>query len=415
MSQSASRPAPLGRNALILLVSAGIILSLCMGLRQSLGLFLRPMNVDIGVSASAFGFAMALQNIVWGISQPFVGVLADRYGARPVVFVSAGIYVAGLAIMALGGTWGLDIGGGILIGIGVAGSGFGVLLGAVSQAVPPARRSQTVGLVSGVGSLATLVLAPLGQALIDGYGWQNALLAFAAISALMALFAFGMGRHAPRTAAQAAADMVRPVGEALSAAGRHRGFIAMAIAFFACGFQLIFIVIHLPTYLALCGIPPAASATALGLIGLGNAVGSYVIGILGARFSQKKLLALIYLLRTITIGLYLALPISIPSTMIFAATMGFLWLSVTPLVSGLIGRLFGLGNFNLLYGVMFFSHQIGSFVGAWAGGLVYDLTGVYDIAWASMIAIGLSAFALQWFMDDSRAGDMPGLSPAPAR
>ncbi len=415
MSQSASRPAPSGRNALILLVSAGIILSLCMGLRQSLGLFLRPMNVDIGVSASAFGFAMALQNIVWGISQPFIGVLADRYGAKPVVFVSAGIYVAGLAVMAVGGAWGLDIGGGILIGIGVAGSGFGVLLGAVSQAVPPARRSQTVGLVSGVGSLATLVLAPLGQALIDGYGWQNALLAFAAIAALMALFAFGMGRHSPKAAAQAGADMVRPVGEALAAAGRHRGFIAMAVAFFACGFQLIFIVIHLPTYLALCGIPPAASATALGLIGLGNAVGSYVIGILGARFSQKKLLALIYLLRTITIGVYLALPISIPSTMIFAATMGFLWLSVTPLVSGLIGRLFGLGNFNLLYGVMFFSHQIGSFVGAWAGGLVYDLTGVYDIAWASMIVIGLSAFALQWFMDDSREETPVGLMPAPAR
>lgn len=417
MSQSASRPAPLGRNALILLVSAGIILSICMGLRQSLGLFLKPMNVDIGVSASAFGFAMALQNIVWGISQPFVGVLADRYGAKPVVFVSAAIYVVGLVVMAVGGTLGLNVGGGVLIGLGVAGSGFGVLLGAVAQAVPPARRSQTIGMVSGVGSLATLVLAPLGQALIDLYGWQNALLVFAGIAALMALFAAGMGRHSPKAAAAAGADAVRPVAEVLAAAGRHRGFLAMAIAFFACGFQLIFIVVHLPTYLALCGIPPAASATALGLIGLGNAAGSYVIGLLGARFSQKKLLALIYLLRTVTIGIYLALPVSIPSTLIFAATMGFLWLSVTPLVSGLIGRLFGLGNFNLLYGVMFFSHQVGSFLGAWAGGLVYDLTGVYDIAWASMIVIGLSAFALQWFMDDRSEAEKTALdlSPVPAR
>lgn len=417
MSPSASRSAPLGRNALILLVSAGLILSLCMGLRQSLGLFLRPMNVEIGVSASAFGFAMALQNIVWGISQPFVGMMADRYGARPVVFASAGIYVVGLLVMALGGALGLNAGGGVLIGLGVAGTGFGVLIGAVSQAVPPARRSQTVGLVSGVGSLATLVLAPLGQALIDGYGWQNALLAYAAIAAVMALMAAGMGRHSPKAAAAAGADMVRPVAEVLAAAARHRGFIAMAIAFFACGFQLIFISIHLPTYLALCGIPPAASATALGLIGLGNAAGSYVVGILGARFSQKKLLAAIYLLRTVAIAIYLTLPVSVASTLIFAATMGFLWLSVTPLVSGLIGRMFGLGNFNLLYGVAFFSHQVGSFIGAWAGGLVYDLTGVYDIAWAAMIVVGLSAFTLQWFMDDStEPGGIGGtLNPMPAR
>ncbi|MGE0719297.1 MAG: MFS transporter [Alphaproteobacteria bacterium] len=397
---STARPAALGRSAVaLLLVSAAAILSISMGVRQSLGLFLTPMNADLGVSASAFGFALALQNIVWGISQPFVGMVGDRWGPRPVLVASGLVYALGLSAMAMGGPFlGLIGGGGVLAGLGIAGTSFGVLLGTVSRAVRPERRSQTVGIVAGAGSLATLALAPLGQMLIDGWGWRTALLVFAAVAATTMLLAAGVGRVPD--AADARTTVREPVGRAVRRAIGHRGFLAMTAAFFACGFQLMFITTHLPTYLAICGVPPAAGATALGLIGLGNAVGSVVIGMAGARFSQKRLLALIYLMRTVAIAVYLATPVSVASTLVFAATMGFLWLSVAPLVSGLVGRLFGFGAFNTLYGVVFLSHQIGSFAGAWMGGIVFDATGSYAIAWAALLAVGIAAFAIQWTMDD---------------
>jgi predicted MFS family arabinose efflux permease len=401
----ASRTFASQRTVLVIAIAA-TVLSLSMGLRQSLGLFLGPINVDLGVSASAFGFAMALQNIVWGISQPFVGMLGDHYGARPVLIGSAIVYTAGLLLMAAGGpVMGLDVGGGVIAGLGVAGTGFGVLLGTVSRVVPPEKRSQTVGLVSAAGSLGTLLLAPLGQALITNFGWRSALVAFAGVALLMGLISVAIGREHtgthPAGPSQESHQATCSTAEALAAAGSHRGYVAMAVAFFACGFQLMFITTHLPEYLAICGLAPSISASALGLIGLGNAVGSYIVGQLGAHFSQKRLLASIYLLRTLTIAVFLVAPISSMSALIFAAAMGFLWLSVAPLVSGLIGRMFGLQHFNTLFGVMFFSHQIGAFVGAWLGGVTFDLTGSYAVAWGSTIVVGLSAGTLQWFMDDS--------------
>jgi predicted MFS family arabinose efflux permease len=399
-AKSATRALGLPRAALVIVVAA-TVLSLSMGLRQSLGLFLGPLKLDLGVSASTFGFAMALQNIVWGVSQPFIGMLGDRYGARPVLIGSAVVYAGGLLLMAAGGPIiGLDIGGGILAGLGVAGTGFGVLLGAVSRAVPPEKRSQTVGLVSAAGSLGTLVLAPLGQVLIADYGWRSALVAFAGVAAMMALVAVAIGRESAGTQTGGASHEPNSTSEALVLAGKHRGYVAMAVAFFACGFQLMFITTHLPQYLAICGLSPAVSASALGLIGLGNAAGSYIVGHLGARFSQKRLLALIYLLRTLAIAVFLATPISPTSTLIFAAAMGFLWLSVAPLVSGLIGRLFGLQHFNTLFGLTFLSHQVGAFMGAWLGDVTFDMSGSYALAWGSMIVIGLAAAAVQWFMDD---------------
>jgi predicted MFS family arabinose efflux permease len=384
---------------LIVIAIAGTVLSLSMGLRQSLGLFLSPMKSDLGVTASQFGFAMALQNIVWGVSQPFIGALGDRYGARPVLLGSAAFYAVGLLAMAFGGPWvGLLAGGGVVTGIGVAGTGFGVLLGAVSRAASPDRRSQIVGLVSAAGSLGTLAIAPLGQALISGYGWRTALVAFAVVAVAMGAVAGGIGRerHEPQAGATHGDDDT--VTKALGSAARHRGFIAMTVAFFACGFQLMFITTHLPAFLAVCGLSPIVSASALGLIGLGNAAGSMIVGLLGARHSQKRLLASIYLLRTVAIAVYLSLPISVASTLIFATAMGFLWLSVAPLVSGLIGRMFGLRHFNMLFGLTFLSHQLGAFLGAWLGGLTFDLTGSYSSAWTAMIVVGLTAALVQWFM-----------------
>jgi predicted MFS family arabinose efflux permease len=386
-------------TALLLITAA--ILTISTGLRQSFGLFLPPMSA-IGISVSAFSFAIALQSLVWGIAQPFIGMLADRYGTRPVLAATALVYAGGLAVMAAsGGALGLDIGGGFLVGLGVAGTGLGVVMGAVSRAVPLERRSQAVGTVAAAGSLGTFVLAPLGQLLIDAYGWRNALLAFALIASAMAPLALAVARGGRGHETVSAADEdERTLGEVLRAASRHPGYIAMTVAFFACGFQLMFITVHLPSYLAFCGMSPALGASALGVIGLCNTVGTYAIGLLGARYSQKRLLALVYLLRTLAIVAFLALPVSPTTTLLFAAAMGFLWLSVAPLVSGLVGRLFGLKHFSTLYGFVFLSHQVGSFCGVLLGGIAFDLTGSYSTAWAGLIGIGLLAFALQWRMDD---------------
>ena len=400
---------------LVLLLLSGLIISLCMGLRQSLGLFMRPMTLDLGISAATFGFSIALQNIVWGLSQPFVGALADRYGPRPVLVVTALLYAAGLLLMAVSkGMLGLEVAG-FLMGIGTAGTGFGVLIGVVTRVTPPEKRSQTVGAVAAAGSLGTMALAPLGQTLIDGFGWQAALVAFATIAASMALLSLPIRDQA---AAPGAQDRVAPagLGDALREAIGHRGYLYMTLAFFACGFQLVFITTHLPAYLQLCGVAPGVGASALALIGLFNTVGTYMFGLLGARYSQKHLLALIYLLRTLFIVIFLLIPITAASTLVFAAAMGFLWLGVAPLVTGIIARVFGLTHFSTLYGVVFLSHQVGSFFGAWMGGLVFDWTGNYNFGWGALIVIGLTAFTLQWLMDESppaerqRAG---GAQPVP--
>ena len=401
-------------NMVVLIVLSGVIISICMGLRQSLGLFMQPMGVELGISAAAFGFSIALQNIVWGASQPFIGAAADRYGPRPILVGTALVYAAGLLLMLASRsfTGALEIAG-FLLGIGAAGTGFGVLIGTVSRATPPEKRSQTVGLVAACGSIGTFVIAPLGGWLIDGFGWRTAMVAFAAIAASMALLSLPIREPARVKDASASLNLKQAVQEALA----HRGYLFMTLAFFACGFQLVFITTHLPSYLAICGVAPGVGATALGLIGLFNAIGTYLFGQLGARYSQKHLLAMIYLLRTLFIALFLLAPVSATSTLIFASAMGFLWLGVTPLVNGILSRVFGLTHFNSLYGVVFLSHQVGSFFGAWMGGLVFDRFGSYDFAWGALIVIGLAAFTLQWLMDErppaerKRAG-APAAMPA---
>ena len=400
------------RAMVLLIVLSGLIISICMGMRQSLGLFMSPMSVAVGISAASFGFAIALQNIVLGLAQPFVGALADRHGARPVLIGTALVYAAGLVLMAYPRAFpaGLEIGG-FLIGVGTAGCGFGVLIGTITRATPPERRSQTVGIVAAAGSIGTLVLAPAGQALIDSFGWQGALFAFAALGGSMALLALPIKEPSQVPVS----GKPQGLGEALRDAMGHRGYLFMTLAFFACGFQLVFLLTHLPAYLRLCGVAPGVGATALGLIGLFNAVGTYIFGLLGARYSQKHLLAMIYLLRTLFIIAFLAAPISPASTLVFASAMGFLWLGVAPLVSGIIGRVFGLTHFNTLYGIVFLSHQVGSFMGAWMGGLVFDWRGSYDFAWGALIVIGLTAFSLQWLMDERPpAQRMPAGQPAAA-
>jgi len=370
------------------------------------------MVAGLGISAASFGFAIALQNLVWGLAQPVVGALADRHGARPVVMGTALVYAIGLALMLFAN----DIPAGLMIagfltGVGVAGTGFGVLIGSVTRAAPAATRTQTVGLVAAAGSLGTMIIAPLGQALIAAFGWKSAMLAFAAIAASMMLVALPIRVQAAKAAAAPGSHGLR---DAIQDALAHRGFVFMTLAFFACGFQLVFITAYLPSYLALCGVAPGVGATALALIGLFNAIGTYAFGLLGARYSQKHLLAIIYLLRTLFIAAFLLVPVSTATTLVFAAAMGLLWLGVVPLVTGIIGRTFGLAYFNTLYGIAFLSHQVGSFVGAWMGGVVFDRTARYDIAWAALIVIGIAAFVLQWTMSEEPPRRRVAAAAAPA-
>jgi len=385
------------RSMLVLLVVSGVIISLGMGLRQSMGLFMSPMSV--AVSAATFSFALALQNIAWGIAQPLVGAAADRYGARPVVFATAMTYAAGLAMMMFAASAPVLHVAGLLCGLGIAGTGLGVLIGVVARATQPEKRSQRVGLVAATGSLGTVVLAPLGQAAIDAFGWRAGLALFAGIALVMALLTLLIRDVAPARDAQPVSQP-QTLREALGAAGRHRGFVQMTVAYFACGFQLVFITTHLPQYLELCGVAPGVGAQALALIGLCNTVGTYVFGLLGARYSQKRLLALIYGMRTCFIAVFLLMPVTAASTLVFAAAMGFLWLGVAPLITGVVSRVFGFQHFNALYGTVFLSHQVGSFAGAWMGGVVYSITGGYGYAWGALLVIGATAFTLQWTMDD---------------
>ncbi|MFO1026821.1 MAG: MFS transporter [Acetobacteraceae bacterium] len=391
------------RSLALTVAIAAAIMAVSMGLRQCFGLFQAAVTVDLAISATTFGFAVALHNLVWGLSQPILGIVGDSYGPRPVLVASGLIYAAGLGLMATsrGAVLGLDIGIGLMTGIGIAGTGFGVLLGAVSRAAPPERRSQLIGLVSGVGSIGVLGLAPLGQHLIQIADWRTAAAAYAVICLSIVILSLFIGGRAVEAAGDAreTTSAVGARAAALEALG-HGGFLAMTTAFFACGFQLMFITTHLPRYLGICGLPPSLGAASLGIIGACNAVGSYVFGLLGARFSRKRLLAGIYATRTIAIVAYVAAPVSEATTLIFAAVMGFTWLGVVPLVSGLIVKLFGLRHFNMLFGLVFLLHQAGGFLGPWMGGIILDSTGDYTIAWYAMIVVGLAATVLQWPMND---------------
>src|SRR3954470_17157950 len=391
------------RSIVPLILLSGLIISLCMGLRQSLGLFMRPMGEELGITAAAFGFSIALQNIVWGIAQPFAGAIADKRGPRPVIFVTALIFAGGLLLfMSPNVIPGGLVLAGFMLGIGT--TGFSTLYGAINRRADPKKRSQTVGLVAACGSLGTMVIAPLGGALIDGPGWHTGIVVFAVLGSFMALLALPINEK-PETSASRKTNLRDALREALG----HRGYLFMTLAFFACGFQLVFLTTHLPSYLALCGVAPGVGATALGLIGLFNAIGTFIFGQLGARYSQKHLLALIYLLRTLFIALFLLMPINAASTLIFASAMGFLWLGVTPLVTGIIARVFGLGHFNALFGVVFLSPQVASFSGAWMGGLVFDRFGNYNFAWGALIVIGVTAFTLQWMMDERPPTERKGV------
>ena len=381
-----------------ILAGAAVMLSLAMGMRQSLGLFQPQMIRDVGVTAAQFSLAIAIQNIVWGITQPFVGMLADRWGARPIVIAGVLTYAAGLGLAIVADSaWVLTLAIGVCIGVALSCTASSIVMSVTSRTVSPGRRSVAMGAVSAVGSIGLMLAAPLAQTLLTSHGWQVALVAFLGLAAVMlpaAFFAGGADRIALESAGAA-----QSVGQAVREAAGHPGYIVMALAFFVCGLQLVFLTTHLPTYLEICGMDPSLGAQALAMIGLFNVGGSYLFGWLGGRWSKRGLLGGIYVLRSLFMAAYFMVPPSPASTLVFAAAMGTLWLGVVPLVSGLVVHLFGLRYMATLSGIAFFSHQVGSFVGAYGGGLIYGALGSYEWAWKGAVAIGIAAGLFQMTMN----------------
>jgi MFS family permease len=380
---------------------------LALGTRQSFGLFLRPMSMDLGWSREAFSFAIALQNLVWGLAMPFAGAIADRYGPARVLVAGGALYGVGLLAMAHATEpLGFSLAAGLLVGLGLACTGFGVVLAVVARAFPPEKRSVAVGIAGACGSFGQFAMLPWGQALISGYGWLIALVLLAVTAFLMIpLGAALAGRNAASQESQLS------IRGALAEALAHRGFWLLTGSFAVCGFQTIFVMTHLPAYLVDRGMTPTQGMSALATIGLFNILGSYAAGVFGARYSKRLILAWVYVVRALAIGAFLALPLSAASLYAFAAVLGFTWLGTVPLTNSLVGQIFGVKYLSTLFSISFLGHQLGAFAGAWAGGAAFDLAGSYQPVWLAAIALSLVAAALCVPIDE-RAIERPPLRAA---
>jgi predicted MFS family arabinose efflux permease len=407
----ASAPAKPGWGgvATLVLVVGAIVISSGMGIRQTFGLFLQPFSADRALPITMFAFAIALHNLVWGLAQPVAGAAADRFGSAAVVALGAVAYAAGLALTSIAhGSLLVIVGIGLLTGLGISCTSFGVVLPAVSKVVRPERRSVAAGIVSAGGSVGQMAIVPLAQGAITLGGVEFGLLCLAAVALLVAPLGLLLDRRGAGSAGvpledhvgDRVGDRAATLRDTLRDAARHPGFRLLTLGFFTCGFQLAFIVTHLPGYLVTCGISPSLGASALAVVGLFNVIGSWGCGWLGARYPMQHLLGLVYLLRGLAIMVFVMLPKSDAGVLVFAAAMGTLWLGTVPLTSGLIGRMFGVTHMGTLFGIAFMSHQIGSFLGAWLGGVMFDLTGSYVGFWWLTAAAGLFAALVNFPIDD---------------
>ena len=381
------------RPAAPILIGAAVMLSLSMGVRQSLGLVMPSLTRDIAISVSEFTLAISVQNLAWGALQPFAGALVVRVGFRPVMVAAAALYCAGLLLLSLAhGLFGVMISAGVLIGVALAGTASAIAFAVAARSVGRETRSLVLGIVTGVGSLGALLTAPLGQALSVAFGWRAGILGFLTLALAMlpaAWFAGNVDKIALPAAGATRSEASE--GAALALALRSAPFLVMAGAYFVCGLQLLFITTHLPSYLAICGMDVMLGAEALGVIGCFNVLGSVFFGWAGGRWSKQALLGLIYTMRSLGLCVYFMLPATPLSTLLFAAVMGFLWLGVGPLIAGSVVEMFGLRWQAMIQGIAFTSHQLGSFVGAFGGGLLFDLLGSYDLAWKLIVGMGLTA------------------------
>src|SRR5664279_1108740 len=385
------------RTPTVVLIAGGIILTLAMGIRHGFGLFLQPISHDMGWGRETFALAIAVQNLVWGATQPFTGMISDKYGAARVVVGGMALFVLGLVAMANSPSPLIFIlTSGVLIGMGLSGITFSVISGVLGRRFPPEKRSMALGISAAAGSFGQFAMLPLTQWLISTVGWYGALLAMAGVAlSIVPLAAAMVERRESRAPA-----FQQSAGEAMTEALGHRGYLLLTTGFFICGFQVVFVAVHLPAYLADKGLPAHVAVTALALIGLFNIFGTYFAGWLGSRVSKKYILSANYFGRAVLIALFVFLPISVYSVYAFAVAFGLLWLSTVPTTNGIVAQIFGVRYLAMLSGFAFFSHQIGSFLGAWLGGKLYDTTGSYDIVWYLAIGLGVVAGLLNLPIDE---------------
>jgi predicted MFS family arabinose efflux permease len=402
------------RPILPILVGASLLLTISMGLRQSLGIFVPPLTQEIGISVGQFTLAVAVQNLAWGFFQPFAGAWADRLGYRRLMLGGALLYLAGLVMLMLAqGFLAVFLGAGIAIGAAMAATGPAITMAVSAKPVSAAVRSTVLGIVSAAGSLGAMVAAPMGQMLAQAWDWRIGVAGFVALGLVMIPAAWSAGKvdHISVPTPPTTTDKLN-AGAAAKVALRNPAFLVMALAYFVCGMQLVFLTTHLPNYLELCGMDPMLSAQALGAIGAFNILGSLFFGWAGGRWSKLGLLGSIYFTRSVVLGLYFLTPPTPTSTLVFASIMGFLWMGVGPLVAGWIVEAFGLRWQAMLGGIAFVSHQIGSTTGAFGGGLIFDAAGSYDAAWQIGVSLGLAAGIMQ--IAFAFLGKRPPRPPLPA-
>ncbi len=375
-----------------ILLGASLILALSLGIRHGFGLFLAPMSSEFGWGREVFAFAIALQNLIWGLAQPFTGALADRFGAAKTVMVGGVLYALGLVLMGFSDSaLSLSLSAGLLIGVGLSGTSFSVILGVVGRAVPVDKRSMAMGIAAAAGSFGQFAMLPGTLGLIGWLGWSSALLALGLLVALIVPLV-GLLKDNPLPAL----GHEQSLGEALREATGHSGFWLLALGFFVCGFQVVFIGVHLPAYLVDQHLPASVGTTVLALVGLFNVFGTYIAGWLGGRHAKPKLLTGLYLLRGVVIVAFVYSPLTIWSAYAFGMAMGLLWLSTVPLTNGTVATLFGVRNLSMLGGIVFLFHQLGAFLGGWLGGYLYDHTGSYELVWQISIFLSLAAAVLNW-------------------
>jgi predicted MFS family arabinose efflux permease len=370
------------------LVCGALIVTISMGIRHGFGLWLQPVTMDRGWSRETFSFAIAVQNLMWGLAGPFAGMLADRFGAFKVLVVGALLYAAGLVLMALA-TSGIAFAGsaGVLLGMAQSGTTYAVVYGVIGRNVAPEKRAWAMGVTAAAGSFGQFLMVPVENWLIGGFGWQSALFILGCLA--LAIMPLALGMREPRQAGASAGQQT--VGQALREAFGYPSFLLLTAGYFVCGFQVVFIGVHMPSYLKDHGLSPEVATYSLALIGLFNVIGTYGAGILAQRMAKRHVLAAIYVLRSIATVAFLLAPLTPWSVYVFSAVIGILWLSTVPVTNAVLAQIFGVQYLSMLSGFVFLSHQVGSFLGVWLGGLLYDSTGNYDLVWWISIALGVFA------------------------
>jgi len=397
----------------LLVLSGGLIMGLSLGIRQAQGLFMLPMAIDLGWSRESLGFAFAVQNLVWGITQPFIGMLADRYDSAKVILFGIVVYAVGLVAMANShGVSEFTLTSGVLVGVGLSGTAFAIVYGAVGKIVPPEQRPWAIGAVGAIGGLVQFLVVPLIQFFLDQFAWSRTFVILCVL--FLALCPLALWLRTATTAPTPGESSKTLMTAAMAEAFRHRSFWLLNLGFLACGFQLAFIAGHLPSYFIDQGLDLHVGGAAIALISLSNVLGTFVFGYLGGSvFRRKYLLAFIYFARAAAMVLFLMIPLSPATAYLFAAAMGFLWLGTVPLTSGLVGQIFGTRYVTTLFGFVFLGHQLGAFLGIWLAGAVFDATKSYSQIWWVSIALGVIAGLLHLPVNDKAAVREPALEAVP--